>query len=88
VQRKVFGPKRSSMEWECLRIGAEEGIRAKEEQHGVGMSEDRCRGRYWAKEGQVTGNWRRLLNEWLHVLYSAPNIMCAIKSRRKDGRGM
>jgi len=41
-----------------------------------------------AKEGQVTGDWRRLLNDWLLVLYSAPNIMCAIKSRRRDGRGM
>jgi hypothetical protein len=34
------------------------------------------------KRDEVTGNWRRLHNEELHVLYSAPNFIRVIKSRR------
>ena len=34
------------------------------------------------KRGEVTGNWRRLHNEELNVLYSAPTIIRVIKSRR------
>jgi len=30
------------------------------------------------KREQVTGEWRKLLNEELNVLYSLPNIMWAI----------
>ena len=40
-----------------------------------------------AKERQATGDWRILHYERLRVLFSEPNIMRAIKSRR-DGRGM
>jgi hypothetical protein len=31
---------------------------------------------------EVTGDWRRLHNEELNVLYSSPNIVLVIKSRR------
>jgi len=31
---------------------------------------------------EVTGDWRRLHNEEINVLYSSPNIMRVIKSRR------
>jgi hypothetical protein len=30
----------------------------------------------------VTGDWRKLHNEELHNLYSSPNIVTMIKSRR------
>jgi hypothetical protein len=34
------------------------------------------------KRDNVTGEWRRLHNKELYVLYSSPNIIWAIKSRR------
>jgi hypothetical protein len=33
------------------------------------------------KRNEVTGEWRKLYNEELNVLYSSPNIVRAIKSR-------
>jgi hypothetical protein len=34
------------------------------------------------KRDAVTGEWRKLHNEELHILYSSPNIIRQIKSRR------
>jgi hypothetical protein len=34
------------------------------------------------KRDKVTGEWRKLHNEKLHNLYSSPNIIRQIKSRR------
>jgi hypothetical protein len=34
------------------------------------------------KRDEVTGGWRKLHNEELHNLYSSPNIIRMIKSRR------
>jgi hypothetical protein len=34
------------------------------------------------KKDEVTGDWRKLHNEELHNLYSSPNIIRIIKSRR------
>jgi hypothetical protein len=31
---------------------------------------------------EVTGEWRRIHNKELHALYSSPNIIQVIKSRR------
>jgi hypothetical protein len=39
------------------------------------------------KRDEVTGNWRKLHNEELHDLYSLPNIMRVIKSRRMRWAG-
>ena len=41
------------------------------------------------KRDEVTGEWRKLHNEELNVLYSSPNILRVVKSRmRWAGRGV
>ena len=40
------------------------------------------------RRDEVTGEWRRLHNEELNGLYSSPNIVRVIKTRRMDGLGM
>jgi len=37
---------------------------------------------FGTKRGEVTGKWRKLHNEELNNLYSSPNIVRVIKSRR------
>jgi hypothetical protein len=39
------------------------------------------------KRDEVTGNWRKLHNEEFHNLYSSPNIIRMIKSRRMRWAG-
>jgi hypothetical protein len=39
------------------------------------------------KRNEVTGEWRTLHNEELHILYSSPNIIRQIKSRRMRWAG-
>jgi hypothetical protein len=39
------------------------------------------------KRDEVTGDWRKLPNEKLHNLYSSPNIIITIKSRRMRWAG-
>jgi hypothetical protein len=39
------------------------------------------------KRGKVTGEWRKLHNEELHILYLSPHIIRHIKSRRMRWAG-
>jgi hypothetical protein len=39
------------------------------------------------KRDEVTGKWRKLHSEVLHILYSSPNIIRQIKSRRMRWAG-
>jgi hypothetical protein len=39
-------------------------------------------GEMQAKKDEVTGEWRRLHYKYVYVLYSSPNIIRVIKSRR------
>jgi hypothetical protein len=43
---------------------------------------------FGAKREGVTGEWRELHNEELHVLYYSPDIVRVETSKKLDGRGM
>ena len=45
------------------------------------------RGIFGPRRDEVTGEWRRLHNEGLNDLYSSPNIVWVIKSRRMRWAG-
>jgi hypothetical protein len=45
------------------------------------------RGRFGPRRDEVTGDWRKLHNGELHNLYSSPNIIRTIKSRRMRWAG-
>ena len=38
---------------------------------------------FGAKRDEITGEWRKLHNAELHALYSSPNIIMSLKSRRQ-----
>jgi hypothetical protein len=49
----------------------------------MSVSENRVMRRIFGpKKDEVTGQWRKLHNEELHDLYSSPNIIRQIKTRR------
>jgi hypothetical protein len=53
------------------------------EEHNLRVFENRVLKRIFRpKRVEVTGEWRKLHNEKLHILYSSPNIIRQIKSRR------
>jgi hypothetical protein len=56
---------------------------------GSGVFANRVlRRKFGSKRDDVRGDWRKLLNEELNDLYSSPNIVRLIKSRRMGGWGM
>jgi hypothetical protein len=53
------------------------------EESRFGVFENKVlRGLFWSTRDEVRGEWRRLHNKKLYALYSSPNIIRVIKSRR------
>ena len=58
------------------------------EEHRLRVFENRVLRRIFApKRNGITGEWRKLLSEELNSLYSSPNIVRVIKSRRMRWAG-
>jgi len=58
------------------------------EEHGLRVFEIRVLRRVFGpKRDEVTGEWRKLHNEELNDLYSSPNIIRVITSRRMRWEG-
>jgi hypothetical protein len=51
------------------------------------LKNSRLRSIFWPKREEVTGKWRTLHNDELNDLYSSPNIVHVIKSRRVGWTG-
>jgi hypothetical protein len=68
------------------------------EEHRLKVFEERVMRKIFGPEREGDGSWRKLHNDELHDLYSSPNIVRVIKSRRMrwaghvarmgDGRGV
>jgi hypothetical protein len=52
------------------------------EEHRLRVSENRVLRRIFGPRREKDGSWRELYNDELHSLYSSPNIVRVIKSRR------
>ena len=53
------------------------------EEHKLRVFENKVlRKIFGAKKDEITGEWRKLQNTELHALYSSPNIIRSLKSRR------
>jgi hypothetical protein len=52
------------------------------EEHRLGVFENRVLRKIFGPKMEEDGSWRKLHNDELHDLYSSPNIVRVIKSRR------
>ena len=53
------------------------------EEHRLRVSENKVlRKILWAKRDEIPGEWRNLHSAELHALYSSPNVIRNLKSRR------
>jgi hypothetical protein len=67
----------------CFHIQGKTWSLILREEHGLSVFENRVLRRIFGpKRDHVTGDWRKLDDEELHNLYSSPNIIRMIKSRR------
>jgi hypothetical protein len=64
-------------------VGVKLGLYTLREENRLRVFENRVLRRIFGpKRDEVTGEWRKLHSEELHNLYSSPNIIRQIKSRR------
>jgi hypothetical protein len=57
------------------------------EEHGLRVFENRVLRKIFGPKREEDGSWRKLHNDELHDLYSPPNIVRVIKSRRMRWAG-
>jgi hypothetical protein len=57
------------------------------EEHNLMVSENRVLRRTFGPKREEDGSWRKLHNDELHSLYSSPNIVMVIKSRKTKWAG-
>jgi hypothetical protein len=57
------------------------------EEHKLGVFGNRVLRRIFVPKREEDGSWRKLHNDELHSLYSSPNIVWVIKSKRMRGVG-
>jgi hypothetical protein len=57
------------------------------EEHRLRVFENRVLRRIFGPKREEDGSWRKLHNDGLHSLYSSPNIVRVIKSRRMRWAG-
>jgi hypothetical protein len=65
-----------------MPYGCETWSLALEEEHRVGVFENRVLRKIFGLKSEEDGSWRKLHNDKLHSLYSSLNIVRVIKSRR------
>jgi hypothetical protein len=71
----------------CIHTGSDRLVTLREE-HRLRVFENRVLRRIFGpKRDEVTGEWRKLHSEELHNLYSSPDIVRQIKSRRMRWAG-
>jgi hypothetical protein len=57
------------------------------EEHGLRVFENRVLRKMFGPKREEDGSWKKLHNDELHSLYSSPNIVRVIKSRRMGWEG-
>jgi hypothetical protein len=70
-----------------ILYGCETWSLALREEHRLTVFENRVLRIFGPTRDEVMGDWRKLHNEELHNLYSSPNIIRMIKSRRMTWAG-
>jgi hypothetical protein len=63
-------------------MGVKHNLLTVREEHKLRVFENRVLRIFGPKRDGLTGGWRKLYKEELHNLYSSPNIITIIKSRR------